>query len=1127
MKKILGLDIGVSSVGWAFIHETESENEEADFTEIGSRIIPLTNNDRDQFSQGLSITKHKDRTQKRTARKTNNRYKLRKYQLNEELKKHEIEIPKELFALTASQLYALRERALFEEIDRFELARIWFHLNQKRGYQSVRGESVEQSNEEEDKDEKENKKKESEYLEGITSRSKILKENNLTIGQYLRKRIQNYEDYRGIESPVTNVIFARQDYCNEFNKIWDFQHQFHPDFLTNDLLKRVRDEIIFMQRPLLSQKHLVSDCNFEKHHKAAPKSSPLFQIFKVWQDINHFEIKTKKGKIVELTLEMKQKVFNHLDSRFEMSKKELFELLDLSPKDHRLNFKDIRGNMTKAKFVEAFTALNINRPDLLTCDSGGNPEEQPLFRLWHLLYSVNEKNYEQILANKLTAFPYHFTEEQAQGLTKKVSFKADFGNLSSRAMRKILPHMEKGLPYDKACLEVGIRHSNYLTKQENLDRTLLPELLPLPKNSLRQPVVEKIVNQVINVVNAIIKDPEMGRPDEIRIELARELKQNIKQRKRTEKNNTDRQKERKGIVIKILKTFSDFRERDVTNRMIEKWRLYEETNGICLYTGEKMDLGAVLLGKGYDVEHIIPKSRRFDDSFGNKTIADSPTNRDKNDATAYDFMRTKGGTDFEKYIEIIHSIKNLRDDKRDNLLTTLNPDWKEEAKQLSTDFISRQLRETQYITKQVRLELDKICRKVTVTTGQITDYLRHQWGIDEVLKTVNFEKYDSAGKVITEEYFDRQGNARSRQKIEDWSKRDDHRHHAIDALVIAYTKPEYVKRLNDLNQVYDSYKEMKKDTDRLESMTKFPQPNIKGGLIPVAIKATENVLISFKAGKKAVSKSKNKKTGQVAIIPRGQLHEETVYGERVDKITGERYFVIRKNLKFEKMGYFNSIKQIEKIEDETLRNKIIHIIEACGGDIQQALSKPIYQNEAQQIPIKRVTIKAQIKKAVPLGNRLGAFVAEGNNHHLALYRNAKGKYVTELVTLWEAVVRKQQGKALINRNHEEGLEFLTAFQQNEMFIHELSIEQIEEAIAQNNRKLLSKHLYRCQFVSKNDAGQIFVPFRHHLETKLDDSKSSKDMKRFRLVQGVSELLKFTKVKINHLGKIVKVFQAGE
>ena len=1121
MKKIVGLDIGVSSIGWSYVLESEIETDEEteNIIELGSRIIPLSKDDTDQFSTGQSITKHKARTQKRTARKTNNRYKLRKHKLSEILKNQEININPELFNLTAFQLYALRVRAVDEPITLSELARLWYQFNQKRGYQSLRGVVDEEAD------------KKSDYLTSINERSQFLKENKQTVGQFLLNRLQKYEQNRGIIEPVTHIIFNRQDYFNEFNQIWERQKLEYPEVLTDELLANIRDRIIFYQRPLMSQKHLVSDCTFEKNHKAAPKSSPLFQVFKIWQDLNHFEIKTKRGAIVAFTVEMKQKVCEVLDNRFDINKTKFWEILGLKATEHRLNFKEIRGNVSKAKLVEAFSELNINRPDLLIFDPLGNPDEQPFFRIWHLLYSINEKNADEILLRTLQNSPYNFSEKEAVGLIQRVSFKNDFGSLSSRAMRKILPFMEQGLNYADACLEVGNRHSNYRTKEENDERILADKLLPLPKNSLRQPVVEKIVNQVINVMNAILADSNLGRPDEIRIELARELKQNIKQRSRTEKRNNDRQKARKSVVKEILKTFPDMKEKEVTNRMIQKYELFQETNGICVYTGTEMKLGAVLAGQGYDIEHIIPKSRRFDDSFMNRTLADSQTNRDKNDLTAYDYMRNKGMTAFEKFTEIIHALhknKKISDTKIDNLLTTLNPVWiaEQEAKALSTDFISRQLNETQYITKQVKAELDKICRKITVTSGGITDYLRHQWGVDDVLKNINIEKYEAAGRVSDEEYRDRQGHWRTRKKIEDWSKRDDHRHHAIDALVIACTKPAYIKRLNDLNQEYDSYNAMKKDGEKKESLTKFPQPKLKGGFIQNVTKATENILISFKAGKKAVSTSRNKKTGQVNIIPRGQLHEETVYGQRIDEL-GKPYYVIRKKLAFNKQGYFNSLAQIDKIEDKIIRDKVLKRIDEYGGDIQKALSTVIYHNEDQKIPIKKVMIQAQIKKAVPLGNHEGKFVAEGNNHHLALYRNEKGKYLTELVSLWTAVVRKQNGLDIICRNHLEGHKFITCFQQNETFIYELTSEQIQEAVDRNDRKLLSKNLYRMQKISKKNSGGIEVGFRHHLETKLDDSDAAEKIGKFILVEGMTNLLKFTKVKINHLGQITKIFVEGE
>jgi CRISPR/Cas system Type II protein with McrA/HNH and RuvC-like nuclease domain len=136
MKKIVGLDIGVSSIGWSFVLESEIETDEEteDVIELGSRIIPLSKEDTDEFSKGQAITKHKARTQKRTARKTNNRYKLRKHKLGEVLRNQDIKINPELFNLTAHQLYALRVRAIYEPVTLSELVRLWYQFNQKRGY---------------------------------------------------------------------------------------------------------------------------------------------------------------------------------------------------------------------------------------------------------------------------------------------------------------------------------------------------------------------------------------------------------------------------------------------------------------------------------------------------------------------------------------------------------------------------------------------------------------------------------------------------------------------------------------------------------------------------------------------------------------------------------------------------------------------------------------------------------------------------------------------------------------------------------------------------------------------------------------------------------------------------------
>ena len=180
-----------------------------------------------------------------------------------------------------------------------------------------------------------------------------------------------------------------------------------------------------------------------------------------------------------------------------------------------------------ADVAEIFKVLNINT-DILRLKEEiewKDFEQQPLFKLWHLLYSFegdksntgNEK-----LIKKLTEL-YGFQPEYAKILAN-VQFSDNYGSLSSKAIKKILPHLISGEQYDVACVLAGYeKHSkDSLTKEEIEKKELKDKLDILPKNSLRNPIVEKILNQLVNVTNSIIT--EYGRPYEIRIELARELK---------------------------------------------------------------------------------------------------------------------------------------------------------------------------------------------------------------------------------------------------------------------------------------------------------------------------------------------------------------------------------------------------------------------------------------------------------------------------------------------------------------------------------------------------------------------------------------------------------------------------
>ena len=264
-----------------------------------------------------------------------------------------------------------------------------------------------------------------------------------------------------------------------------------------------------------------------------------------------------------------------------------------------------------------------------------------------------------------------FESEYAKILAA-VSFAPDYGSLSSRAIKKILPYMKEGSTYSLACEYAGYRHSKRsLTKEELENKEYKDKLESLPKNSLRNPVVEKILNQMINVVNGVID--EYGKPDEIRIELARELKKSAKEREEMTAAISKSSREHEDIRKKLI---DEFGMENPSRNDIVRYKLYEElsANGYkTLYTDTYIPREK-LFSKEFDIEHIIPQSRRFDDSFANKTIEARHANIEKGNATAFDYVKGKDG---EKGAEAYRSrIENLKEDgciswtKCKNLLMT-------------------------------------------------------------------------------------------------------------------------------------------------------------------------------------------------------------------------------------------------------------------------------------------------------------------------------------------------------------------------------------------------------------------------------------------------------------------------
>lgn len=693
------------------------------------------------------------------------------------------------------------------------------------------------------------------YLGAISDRSKQLYFNRQTVGQYLMSELEKDPNVS-----LRNRVFYRQDYLDEFDRIWEKQAEFHEE-LTVELKKEIRDIIIFYQRRLKSQKGLISFCEFEKREvvveedgrkknktvgcRVIPRSHPLFQEFKIWQTLNDIEVfawdkqsKRKKADkssilfdnsedalLVEgkrfLYQEEKELLAKELFVKESMKKAEVLKLLFENYQELDLNFKQIDGNHTGfalfsaySKMIEKygyepvdfkksadeiiekletiFTNLGWNT-ELLSIDLSKEDKElerQSYFRLWHLLYSFegdntptgNGKLLEKIM--QLCDVEKEYAVELAN-----VSFQEDYGSLSAKAIKKILPYLKEGNQYDVACDYAGYRHSkSSLTKDEIENKILKDKLEILPKNSLRNPVVEKILNQMVNLINTLIDT--YGKPDEIRVELARELKKNAKEREELTKSIARNTREHDEIR-QLLRT--EFGMMNVSRNDIIRYKLYEELkdNGYkTLYSNEYIPREKIF-SKEIDIEHVIPQARLFDDSLSNKTLEYRAINIEKGNKTAYDFVKEKYGDDgLEKFL---NRCETLFKDKRTKLRKL-----KMEETDIPEGFIDRDLRNTQYISKKAFAMLNEISRRVVATTGSITDKLREDWQLVDLMKELNLPKYEKLGMV--EMFEDKDG--RKIKKITDWTKRNDHRHHAVDALTVAFTKDVFIQFYNNKNAAW-------------------------------------------------------------------------------------------------------------------------------------------------------------------------------------------------------------------------------------------------------------------------------------------------------------------------------------
>ena len=1235
------MDLGVGSIGWSLI-EVDEAGKPLRIIDMGVRCVPLTTDQSDGFVKGNGKSVNQGRTECRTARKGYDRYQLRRADLNEAITELGMAYGAELVALPPLTLWKLRADSATTgcRMALPEIGRVLMHINQKRGYKHAKSDLGD--------------KKQTEYVASVNKRYKEIQDAGLTVGQAIYARLK--------ESAVTGEngkvqctyrakgeVFPRAAYEAEFDAVMTAQQPFYPDILTDEVIERLRN-IIFYQRPLKSCKHLVSICDFEKRKyvnaqgavvydgpKVTPRTSPLAQLCSIWESVNNIVLKSRRNTSTgslfdtaaegryELSIDEKRDIVAFMNTHEKLTLTDLLKILGLSKK-HGFSAgesvgKGLKGNTTYCRLKKALGnyrgAEDLLRFEVHDVDTGKVDEEtgeiivetsndlmeQPMYKLWHTVYSINDKEELRAALSKR----FGIDDDEVVERLYAIDFTKDgFANKSARFMRRLLPYLERGLMYSEACKYINVNHSNSLTSEENLKRELKSRLEALKKNELRQPVVEKILNQMINLVNAVFD--KYGTVDEVRVELARELKRSKDERNDMWIKNSKRERENKQYAELIL-------EHNIapSKSRIKKYRMWwKESGKLCMYCGQPVNFKEFGEGNGAEIEHILPKSLFFDNSFSNVVCACRKCNQDKGNMTAYDYVKKMLPDKLESYVEKVEELYNKHDiskTKHDRLLMSQSD--------IPTDFLNRDLRETQYISKKAKELLLSVVRDVTVTTGSVTDFFRHVWGYDEILHDLNVEIYKRSDRTQPVEYI-HNGQRHVEERINDWSKRLDHRHHAIDALTVALMKPAYINRLNRLNterdKMYEELKAQSPEYQRKHSLLEdwsARQPHFKVGEV---VEAVKRIAISLKAGKKVVTPGKRLvyKNGKRVVmqtgvlVPRGALTKESVYGKikvlernrplkqllaspdeiadaairdeimELLKLNGNDQkktlnylkkhpivvngrevtaadcyvdrFVIKTDIKALKS------KDVDAIVDEGVKRAVRARMAECGNNdsaFQKSLAeRPVYVDKNNRYPVHTVRLFdswspdsiAPIRKD-PSGRPIG-YAAKQNNHHVALYKSYDNKMHEIVLPFWDAVLRCRYNLPVVVEKPYEvwdniagrgeelpddvlatlpqpGWKLFMTMQLNEMFILGLSDGEFMEAIKEDNKALLTSHLYRVQ---KLRASEYYL--RLHTQTTVDKANEAKD-KESRLLYVVSSMgalqaLNPIKVRVTYLGEIIPI-----
>ena len=611
----------------------------------------------------------------------------------------------------------------------------------------------------------------------------------------------------------------------------------------------------------------------------------------------------------------------------------------------------------------------------------------------------------------------------------------------------------KGLPLWLACYIVYDRHSEAKDitkweKPEDIDKYLKD----FKQHSLRNPIVEQVVTETLRTVRDIWK--QEGNIDEIHVELGREMKNTAEDRAKITLQNSEN--EQSNLRIKallseflnpeygidnvrpyspsqqeILKIYEEnalgmsykvTRNKETKTSKIEvkyasdvpdeiigivtklnkrvqptksefmRYKLWLEQKYRSPYTGEMIPL-AKLFTSAYEIEHVIPQSRYFDDSFSNKVICEAEVNKLKDRLLGYEFIKAHKGEKVQisqgKTVEIL-SIKAYEDFVKKHYANNRTKMKKLLMDDIPDDFIERQLNDSRYISELVKgllsnivreklpngeYEQEAVSKNLISCNGSITDRLKKDWGMNDVWNSIVLPRFRRLNELTGKNVFtaiSAEGHEIPAMPLElqkgFQKKRIDHRHHAMDAIVIACTTRDHVNLLN--NEAAHS----KHNANRYQlqrKLRRFEKEIIDGkekeiakeflkpwdSFTADAKQALENIIVSFKQNLRVINKTTNhyqhyEENGKKVLVKqekgdswaiRKSMHKDTGWGEV--------------NLRFKKeVSLDEALKNPKAIMNKDFKQKVRELL-ATGKNAKE-IKKYVDDNKDvwSDIDIKRIKV---------------------------------------------------------------------------------------------------------------------------------------------------------------------------